>query len=62
VSNSVISLEKFRNDKKNKKVISKSDEVDIYISELKDEFNELLNGEKGGEKNGSTRKTNRKRT
>jgi hypothetical protein len=59
----VVHLDKFRIKKKKLPIVTPQDETEIYVSELKDEFNELLNLEqKGGEKNERIRKNDRKRT
>lgn len=59
----IISLNKYRSKAKRPLLVNSQEEADVYIEELKEEFNTLLKNEKeGGEKNGRIRKNISKRT
>jgi hypothetical protein len=63
----VINLDKYKYKYKSKSkrppLVNSQEETQIYIEELTEEFNSLIKNEReGGEKNGCTRKSIRKRT
>lgn len=63
MSDSIVYLDKVRSRRKRQPIVTQQEEANMYISELTDEFKELLNHEmKGGKKNEYNGKNDSKRT